>query len=65
MRIISNRDKDGKFVGAADAWTEEEIEALMKKYNPAGKLWYSSENQANQADQASQAAGEKMKEIAK
>lgn len=51
MKIISNRDKDGNFVGAADAWTEEKIEELMKKYNPNGKLWYSSKNKKQEQKQ--------------
>ena len=42
MTIISDRDKEGNFVDAAKAWNEEKIEALLLKYNPNGKLWYSS-----------------------
>jgi ABC-type cobalt transport system substrate-binding protein len=49
MEIISNRDEDGNFVGAGDAWTEDKIEELLKKYNPNGKLWYSSKNKEKEA----------------
>ncbi|MFV0556260.1 MAG: hypothetical protein ACK5LM_04025 [Lactovum sp.] len=44
MKIISNRDEEGNFIDAAEAWDEEKIEALFMKYNPNGKLWYSSKN---------------------
>lgn len=50
MKIISNRDENGNFVDAAKAWDEKKIEALFKKYNPNGKLWYSSEKKSTDAD---------------
>ncbi|MDR2832542.1 MAG: hypothetical protein LBV67_02375 [Streptococcaceae bacterium] len=34
FKIISNRDKDGNFIAANEAWTREKIEELMDKYYP-------------------------------
>jgi len=34
FKIISNRDKDGKFVAANEAWSRDKIEELMDKYYP-------------------------------
>ncbi|GBG96277.1 hypothetical protein [Lactococcus termiticola] len=38
FKIISNRDESGNFIASADYWTDEKIDELLKKYNPAGKL---------------------------
>lgn len=34
FKIISNKDKNGNFVAANEAWTPEKIEELMDKYYP-------------------------------
>ena len=38
FKIISDRDENGEFIASADFWTDERIDALIKKYNPSGKL---------------------------
>lgn len=38
FKIISDRDENGEFIASADFWTDERIDALIKKYNPTGKL---------------------------
>ena len=34
FKIISDRDENGEFIASADFWTDERIDALIKKYNP-------------------------------
>ncbi|MFZ2576924.1 MAG: hypothetical protein WAX22_05545 [Lactococcus hircilactis] len=42
FKIISNRDEAGNFIASADYWDDAKIDALLKKYNPNGKLRLSS-----------------------
>ncbi|MDR0200488.1 MAG: hypothetical protein LBI43_07990 [Streptococcaceae bacterium] len=51
IKIISNRDpKTGEFIDAGEEWTQEKIEALLKKYNPNGTIHYHKEEKAEDAD---------------
>lgn len=53
FKIIGNRDEEGNFIASADAWTDDKIDELLKKYNPNGKLRLSKSNQSEQTEQTS------------
>ncbi|MFU2164234.1 hypothetical protein ACMZ6Z_05450 [Streptococcus pluranimalium] len=45
---ISFKDKDGKFVSAADIWTAEKLEELFNTLNPNRHLRLERERQAQE-----------------
>lgn len=47
---ISFKDKDGKFVSAADVWTAEKLEELFNELNPNRKLRLERERLAKEKE---------------
>lgn len=48
---ISFKDKDGRFVSAADIWNAEKLEELFNKLNPKRKLRLERERLAQEKSQ--------------